>query len=95
MLCGRELGGARTDELGVCMAAKDERLNRVHGGKNAGRTCWVVAGTFSSKGKVECVVAKEYGSCATCDFYYEVKREEGKHTWPVALLLRILGEKTT
>jgi hypothetical protein len=50
--CGREAGGAKAKELGVCPATEDEKLNTVHGGKNAGRSCWVLAGTMCG-GKVQ------------------------------------------
>lgn len=41
--CGRESGGAHAYDFGVCPAATEKRLNGTHGGKNAGRACWVVA----------------------------------------------------
>lgn len=40
--CGREFGGIKARELGVCPASTDERLNGIHNGENAGRSCWVV-----------------------------------------------------
>jgi hypothetical protein len=46
MKCGREPGGKNAEELGVCPASTDERLSGTHGGKHAGRACWVIAGTF-------------------------------------------------
>jgi len=33
--CGREPGGLLSDELGVCPASTETRLDGVHGGKNA------------------------------------------------------------
>lgn len=73
--CGREPGGERSAELGVCPASTDKRLNGVHSGNNAGRTCWVIAGTMCS-GEVQGTFAQKYNDCRVCDFYHEVKREE-------------------
>ncbi|MDH4164450.1 MAG: hypothetical protein OEW15_17440 [Nitrospirota bacterium] len=32
--------------MGLCPAAAEEALDGVHDGTNAGRSCWVVAGTL-------------------------------------------------
>lgn len=73
--CGREPGGARVVELGTCPAAEEERLDGVHGGTNAGRACWVVAGTLCG-GRVQGTFAHKLGSCLKCDFYSQVPQEE-------------------
>jgi hypothetical protein len=73
--CGREPGGERVRELGVCPAAAEHRLDSVHGGRMAGRSCWVVAGTLC-KGQVQGTFAMKFGSCETCDFYLAVREEE-------------------
>jgi hypothetical protein len=73
--CGREQGGKRP-ELGVCPAAVEERLDGIHGGKNAGRACWIVAGTLCG-GNVQGTFAKKIDSCEACDFFNLVKEEEG------------------
>ncbi|MBU0730747.1 MAG: hypothetical protein KKE17_06240 [Proteobacteria bacterium] len=72
--CGRESGGAKASELGVCAAATEKRLDGVHGGINAGRACWVVAGTFCG-GKVQGLFARKYDTCKECDFYKLVIKE--------------------
>ena len=46
MKCGRGPKGPKAKKLGVCPAASERILDRVHGGINSGRACWVVAGTF-------------------------------------------------
>jgi diguanylate cyclase (GGDEF)-like protein/PAS domain S-box-containing protein len=74
--CGRQLGGKHSKEMGVCLASIHRELDGVHGGKNAGRACWLVAGTMSS-GLVQGTFAREYKDCLTCDFYKLVKKEEG------------------
>ncbi len=76
--CGRELGGKDAKELGVCPAAIYKRLDGVHGGKNAGRVCWVVAGTMCAV-RVQGTFAQEYKNCEECDFYRSVKEEEGQY----------------
>jgi hypothetical protein len=76
MGCGREPGGKNVKKLGTCPAATDERLNELHGGKNAGRACWVLAGTFC-EGKVQGTFAQKYQNCTQCEFFREVKIEEG------------------
>lgn len=73
--CGREPGGKNVQELGVCNAATHPRLHGIHGGKNAGRACWVLAGTLCG-GAVQGTFAQKYRNCETCDFYKLVKKEE-------------------
>ncbi len=74
--CGREPEGAKVAELGVCPAAIDISSDGLNGGKNAGRVCWAVAGTFCG-GKVQGSFAQKQLSCMTCDFFKKVKEEEG------------------
>lgn len=74
-LCGREPGGKRND-LGICPASLEARLDGIHGGINAGRACWIVAGTLCGD-KVQGTFAKKYDSCEQCDFFALVQGEEG------------------
>jgi len=60
--CGRETGGAKTRELGVCIASAEKRLDGVNGGKNAGRACWGVSGTLCG-GTVQGSFATKMGNC--------------------------------
>jgi len=76
-------------KAGVCPAAKEKRLNGVHCGKNAGRACWAVAGTFA-KGNIVGSFAGRHKSCISCKFYQMVKVEEGKYFWPVPLMHKIM-----
>lgn len=73
--CGFEQGGRNTGTLGVCPAAREERLNGVHGGKNAGRACWAVAGTLCD-GEVQGTFALKYRLCGECGFFRYVVRGE-------------------
>ncbi len=89
MQCGREPGGERVRELGVCPAATDERLDGIHGGKNSGRTCWVIAGTFC-EGDVQGTFAQKYRDCTMCEFYRQVMKEEGSEYQASLVLLKKL-----
>ena len=86
MGCGREPGGAKASEMGVCPVCKDTRLDGVHEGKNAGRACWAVAGSMCG-GKVQGTYALKYKDCSECAFYQRVKKEE---SWKFETLGRLL-----
>lgn len=75
--CGREPGGAKSLELGVCPAATEKKLDKLNDGKNGGRTCWVISGTLCG-GKVQGTYATKLGNCMNCDFYKIVKSDQGK-----------------
>ncbi len=74
--CGREVGGAKVKELGVCPASTNEKNSGKNGGNAAGRFCWKVAGTICG-GKVQGTFAEKMMNCANCDFFKSVKSEEG------------------
>jgi len=73
--CGRESGGRRVKELGVCPVALHEDLEGAHDGEKAGRACWIVAGTLCG-GKVQGAYAQKLMNCWRCDFMTQVKKEE-------------------
>lgn len=73
--CGREPGGRRVSELGVCPAAICSELDGVHGGRNAGRSCWVIAGSLCG-GVIQGSYAQKLANCWKCDFMIAVKQEE-------------------
>lgn len=73
--CERQPGGKLIGELGICPAATAEMLNHIHDGKNAGRACWVIAGTFCG-GAVQGTEAHKQHNCWLCDFFQLVKKEE-------------------
>ncbi|MHB8835395.1 MAG: two-CW domain-containing protein [Candidatus Methylomirabilia bacterium] len=89
--CGREPGGANESELGVCPAANEVRLDAVHGGRNAGRSCWVVAGTLC-KGETQGTFAVKFGACEACEFYLAVREEEFPQFQFASLLLNKIKE---
>ena len=76
--CGREPGGANEKELGVCPASSNKRADSIHGGKNGGRCCWVIAGTFC-RGEVQGTYAQKGSKCTECPFYKQVRIEEGPY----------------
>ncbi|MFC1855234.1 two-CW domain-containing protein [Thermodesulfobacteriota bacterium] len=75
--CGREVGGTKVEEMGVCPAASDAASNGVNDGKNGGRICWAVVGTFCG-GKKQGTFAEKRISCMSCEFYKKVFEEEAE-----------------
>lgn len=76
--CGRQQGGDKANELGVCPATIAVFTNGVNEGKNAGRYCWAIVGTLCG-GKVQGEFAEKRVSCMTCEFFLQVKREQAEH----------------
>jgi hypothetical protein len=76
MKCGREPGGPRAYEHGICPAAVEEKLNGIHSGTNGGRACWLVSGTIRD-GVVQGTFGKKYKVCQNCAFFNVVKLDEG------------------
>jgi hypothetical protein len=73
--CGRQPGGQKAAELGICPATVHQELDGAHGGKNAGRSCWVVAGSLCG-GKIQGTYAQKLTNCWRCEFMNLVKKEE-------------------
>ena len=73
--CGREPGGSKIKEMGVCPAATSDKCNNINHGLKGGRICWAVTGTFCG-GKVQGTFASKQLSCMTCEVYKKVKAEE-------------------
>jgi hypothetical protein len=91
--CGREPGGKKTRELGICPAAEAEKFDGVHDGKNAGRSCWVITGTNCNDDVRETSVEK-VKMCTDCEFYRQVKEEErSKFIFTGTLLTNAFHEK--
>ena len=74
--CGREEGGSKVNECGVCPAFTSQEANGTNYGKNGGRVCWAVSGTFCA-GKKHGTFAQKQLSCMSCDVYNKVALEEG------------------
>ncbi len=74
--CQRQPGGTKTGELGICPVATEARVDGTNGGKNAGRTCWAVAGSLCG-GEIQGSYAVKMANCRECEFYKAVNAEEG------------------
>jgi hypothetical protein len=89
--CGRGPAGKKD-----CAAANDDMFNGLHGGTNAGRACWVVAGTCGGVPATGmfAIVSRD---CLRCDFFKLVENDEqGLETgFSVSKLgmMRMLGSK--
>jgi len=85
--CGREPEGQRVADLGACPAATEKRLDGAHEGRNAGRACWVIAETVCHE-KIPRTFFEKYRTCVQCDFYNNVRKEEGSQFILTSLLLQ-------
>jgi len=91
--CGREPGGIRVNEFGECRAATEARCDAINHGVNAGRACWLVAGTLCG-GEVQGGFAQKLATCMECDFYKQVQAEEGSTIKPDAETLLLIYDPT-
>ncbi len=87
----QEPGGEKEAEPGVCLVVTDPRLKGLHGGKNAGRACWALAGTLCG-GEVQGTYAAKEENCLKCDFYKEVKDRAGNSFSGVLAIFEKLKE---
>jgi len=76
--CGRQQGGEKSKELGVCPASLPNEFNDVNKGRNGGRFCWAIAGTQCG-GKVQGTYARKFMCCLECDFLKQVNEDEGRN----------------
>jgi hypothetical protein len=76
MACGRQPGGAKVWELGICPAAEQKKFTGINSGTGAGRICWQVSGTFCG-GNAQGTFAEKKATCISCKFYGQVRKEEG------------------
>jgi len=77
MKCGRELGGKKVNECGVCPVVTYTAFNKINGGYNGGRYCWEIVGTYPIS-DLRCSHAAKIKDCTLCGFYKLVKKETGK-----------------
>ncbi len=92
--CGRNINGVNAEELGTCPAAADETFDGINSGKNGGRICWAVAGTFCG-GKVQGTYAEKRKSCMECKFFELVRSDEGTKKLDSKFLQFIVREDGT
>jgi hypothetical protein len=87
--CGREPGGSKVHEMGECPAATTSAVDGIHGGKNGGRSCWAVVGTFCD-GVVQDTYTMKLHSCIGCEFRSVVEHDERGHlVQPGDIIMRI------
>ncbi len=91
MKCGREPEGEKIDELGACPAATDVSFDGINRGKNGGRICWAVAGTFC-QGEIQGTFAVKRESCVKCEFFKLVQEEDRNVHSEVGFLKYFSGE---
>lgn len=89
MCCGREPGGKKVEDLGVCPASTAKRADGANSGKNGGRVCWVIAGTRCG-GEVKGTFATQFKDCLKCEFFKLVCKEEEEPERALDVL-KILG----
>lgn len=72
--CGREVGGTNVGSMGVCPASTFTKADGFCGGKNGGRACAYITGTFCH-GETQGAYRDKLKNCVDCDFYNYVKKE--------------------
>ena len=72
MKCGRQLGGGKDAELGICPVSIDSSQDGINGGKNAGRICWTVYRTPCA----EAAGMFKMLDCVNCDFFKKSRRKK-------------------
>ena len=75
--CGREPGGEKYAELGVCKAALPNKYDGMNEGVHGGRFCWAITGTLCG-GKVRGRYCEKIETCLSCEFLQQVEKEQGR-----------------
>lgn len=89
--CGREPGGNKVAELGVCPAATLSSADGIHGGRNGGRACWGIVGTLCA-GQMQDSLAAKLHHCVGCDFRNVVSQEESSVLTPPEIGSRVMQQ---
>lgn len=89
--CGREEGGLKVKELGLCPAAIERRADGINGGKNGGRACWALAQTLCA-GMLQGDVVSKMAKCMSCEFKKLVLHEEKLDFVNTKTILEIMGD---
>ncbi len=93
--CGREVGGKNVKELGICPASTIITLDGINSGKNGGRCCWAIKGTFckeSTNSTYAQLLKSNLKTCFCCDFFNLVYREEDKELKDIDDILKKLNK---
>ena len=92
--CGREPGGERAQEHGVCPTALFEAADGYLGGRMGGKACAFLIGTFCCN----LVPGTEPGrlkDCPACDFFNHLKDRHGREfSIPAFLAYRGMKDRT-
>jgi len=73
--CGRQPGGNRASDAGICPVSIHNEYDGVHGGDKAGRACWSVEGRRTNRDTRQSF-SQTFSDCKTCAFFQQVKQEE-------------------
>ncbi len=71
MKCGRSPENQKRTQCKKCPATMETSFNGMNEGLNAGRSCWLVAGTFCD-GETSGTFAEKIKTCKDCEFYKDV-----------------------
>ncbi len=76
MECCKHLEDEHICGIGVCPAKLPSEYDGINGGKNGGRFCWAIMGTFG-QGNPRCTYSSKIVDCLSCELYIQVEIEEG------------------
>ncbi len=89
--CGRQPGGGKVKEFGVCPASIETRTDGINNGSYGGRACWAITGTLCG-GTIQGSHAQKLGNCLNCDFYQLVQKEERPNFKTAGSILPLIGD---
>ncbi len=75
--CGRYPGGPKEKEFGTCPATTIKEADGYLGGRNGGRACMYIAGTFCG-GVVQGTAKDKEKNCGGCDYFKMLKKQFGQ-----------------
>ncbi len=92
--CGREPGGWNVRGSGPCPAATLTAADGFCGGKNGGRSCAFITGTYCS-GTIQGTAKEKTKHCEECEFYRQLKTHilGLSRVWQRPLRGRFLGSR--
>jgi len=76
--CNSNTGNDRIKKSDVCPVFSKTALDGINGGKNGGRSCWLIPGTLCGSRIQRAIIPKSI-ACRLCDFKRHVLREENPH----------------
>ncbi len=73
--CGRQPGGSKAGELGVCPAAAEALTTGSHPERQGCLACWAITGKFSGEGVQGS--PERLGDCIRCDYLKQNESKDG------------------